>query len=179
MKPECPNKASWSGHNSGGGRAEGGNNYNNRNNNNTTNNNSRNNNKRGKPYGKLNCTTLEQAGESDQAVLGTLSIPTHPGKVLFDTGGTTSFLAQEFVEKNGIKCSKLEYPINVLSAGGTILVTHMKEAQVITICDCVYFTDLFIIPMKDISVILEMDWLTENGAVINCGKKIVSLCNSM
>jgi predicted aspartyl protease len=61
---------------------------------------------------------LEQAGESDQAVLGTLSILTHPGKVLFDTGETTSFLAREFVEKYGIRCSKLEYPIIVLFAGG-------------------------------------------------------------
>ncbi|KAK1668048.1 hypothetical protein QYE76_056207 [Lolium multiflorum] len=174
IKPECPNKASWSGQSSGG---RGGGNNNNNNNNNSNRNN--NNNKRGKPYGKLNCTTLEQAGESDQAVLGTLSILTHPGKVLFDTGATTSFLAREFVEQFGLRCSKLETPITVLSAGGTILVTHVKEAQVITICDCVYFADLFIIPMKDISVILGMDWLTENGAVINCGDKTVSLRNSI
>ncbi|KAK1648343.1 hypothetical protein QYE76_066148 [Lolium multiflorum] len=67
MKPDCPNKASWSGQNSGG-RGRGGKDNNNNNNNNRNYNN--NNNKRGKPYGKLNCTTLEQAGESDQAVLG-------------------------------------------------------------------------------------------------------------
>ncbi|KAK1698284.1 hypothetical protein QYE76_014981 [Lolium multiflorum] len=172
IKPECPNKASWSGQNSGG---RGGGNNNNNNNSNRN----YNNNKRGKPYGKLNCTTLEQAGESDQAVLGTLSILTHPGRILFDTGATISFLAREFVEQFGLRCSKLETPITVLSAGGTILVTHVKEAQVITICDCVYFADLFIIPMKDISVILGMDWLTENGAVINCGDKTVSLRNSI
>ncbi|KAK1619388.1 hypothetical protein QYE76_024905 [Lolium multiflorum] len=92
IKPECPNKASWSGQSSGG--RGGGNNNNNNNNNNR---NYNNNNKRGKPYGKLNCTTLEQEGESDQ----------------------------------------------------------------------------------DISVILGMDWLTENGAVINCGDKTVSLRNSI
>ncbi|KAK1685186.1 hypothetical protein QYE76_046034 [Lolium multiflorum] len=177
IKPECPNKASWSGQSSGG--RGGGNTNNNNNNNSNRNYNNNNNNKRGKPYGKLNCTTLEQAGESDQAVLGTLSILTHPGRVLFDTGATTSFLAREFVEQFGLRCSKLETPITVLSAGGTILVTHVKEAQVITICDCVYFADLFIIPMKDISVILGMDWLTENGAVINCGDKTVSLRNSI
>ncbi|KAK1666722.1 hypothetical protein QYE76_054881 [Lolium multiflorum] len=32
---------------------------------------------------------------------------------------------------------------------------------------------------EDISVILGMDWLTENGAVINCGDKTVSLRNSI
>ncbi|KAK1627572.1 hypothetical protein QYE76_001887 [Lolium multiflorum] len=137
IKLECPNKAPWSGQSSGGRGGSG----NNNNNNNNNNNRNYNNNKRGMPYGKLNCTTLEQAEESDQTVL--------------------------------------ETPITVLSAGGTILVTHVKEAQVITICDCVYFTDLFIIPMKDISVILGMDWLMENGAVINCGDKTVSLRNSI
>jgi hypothetical protein len=33
--------------------------------------------------------------------------------------------------------------------------------------DCVYFADLFIIPMKDMVVILGMDWLEENGAQID------------
>ncbi|XP_071681787.1 uncharacterized protein [Lolium perenne] len=32
---------------------------------------------------------------------------------------------------------------------------------------------------EDISVILGMDWFTENGAVINCGDKTVSLRNSI
>ncbi|KAK1679653.1 hypothetical protein QYE76_040501 [Lolium multiflorum] len=117
IKPECPNKSSWSGQSSGGRGGNNNNNNRNNNNNNNRNNNNNNNNKRGKPYGKLNCTSLEQAEESDQTVLGTLSILTHPGKVLFDTGATTSFLALEFVEKFGLRCSKLETPITVLSAG--------------------------------------------------------------
>ncbi|KAK1683149.1 hypothetical protein QYE76_043997 [Lolium multiflorum] len=75
IKPECPNKASWSGQSSGG--RGGGNNNNNNNSNRNYNNN--NNNKRGKPYGKLNCTTLEQAGESDQAVLEGIAV--NPSKV--------------------------------------------------------------------------------------------------
>src|SRR3954466_15821916 len=67
-------------------------------------------------------------------------------------------------------------PITVLSAGGTILVTHLKEEQVITICNCVFYADLLIIPMKDdISVILGMDWLTLHEAVIHCGEKTVTL----
>jgi hypothetical protein len=81
MRPDCPNKppGGWpflAGNRSGGGGRDAGRN---------------NNGKRGKPFGKLNCTTLEEVGHSDQAVIGTLSILSHPGKVLFDTGATTSF----------------------------------------------------------------------------------------
>jgi hypothetical protein len=113
--------------------------------------------------------------ESDKAVIGTLQILSHPGIVLFDTGATTSFISQEFIDLYGISCNKLEYPITVLSIGGTILVTHLKQVQVIMICDCVYYADLFIIHMKDMVVILGMDWLEENGAQIDCKEKIVSL----
>jgi predicted aspartyl protease len=86
---------------------------------------------------------LEEVNDSDKAVIGTLQILSHPGKVLFDTGATTSFISQEFVNLYGITCNKLEYPITILSAGGTILVTHLKQEQVILISDCVYFADLF------------------------------------
>jgi hypothetical protein len=68
-------------------------------------------------YGKLNCTNLEEVNQSDKTVIGTLQILSHPGKVLFDTGATTSFISQEFVDLYGILCNKLEYPIIVLSGG--------------------------------------------------------------
>jgi predicted aspartyl protease len=97
-------------------------------------------------------------------VIGTLQILSHPGKVLFDTGATTSFISQEFFDLYGILCNKLEYPITILSVRGMILVTHLRQEQVIMMCNCIYLADLFLIPMKDMAVILGMDWLEENGA---------------
>jgi hypothetical protein len=41
--------------------------------------------------------------------------------------------------------------------------------------DCFYLADLFIIPMKDMVVILGMGWLEENGAQIDCKEKTMSL----
>ena len=108
-------------------------------------------------------------------MLGTLSLLTHYGKVLFDTGATTSFLSSLFVEKYGIKCTSLEYPITVVSAGGTLLVTHMKPDQVITICNCTYYADLFVLPLKNIDAVLGMDWMSDNGAQIDCEEKTLSL----
>jgi hypothetical protein len=45
--------------------------------------------RKGKTFGNLNCTNVEEVIHSDQAVIGTLNISTYPGKVLFDTGATT------------------------------------------------------------------------------------------
>jgi hypothetical protein len=50
-------------------------------------------------------------------VIGTLQILSHLGKVLFDTGATTSFISQEFVDLYGLTCNKLEYPITIYLRG--------------------------------------------------------------
>jgi hypothetical protein len=105
MKNQCPNRAAWGGRSTGGGPNKGGNSGGN------------NAGKRPRPFGKLNCTNLEEVNDSDKAVIGTLQILSYPGKVLFDTGATTSFISQEFVDLYGISCNKLEYPITVLSVG--------------------------------------------------------------
>jgi hypothetical protein len=115
MKNQCPNRAAWGRKATEGGPNRGGNSGGNGAG------------KRSQPFGKLNCTNLEEVNDSDKAVIGTLQILSHPGKVLFDTGATTSFISQEFVDHYGIICNKLEYPITVLSARGTILVTHLKQ----------------------------------------------------
>ena len=103
IKPECPNKPAVSGFNKGGGRpggaggfiAGGGSNRKN------------NNGKRGRSFGKQNCTSLEEVNNSDMAVLGMLSILTHHGKVLFDTGAMNSFISSNFVDKYGLRCEPL------------------------------------------------------------------------
>jgi hypothetical protein len=104
-----------------------------------------------------------------------LSILTHPGKVLFDTGATTSFISKHFVEKFGIRCETIVHPMTVVTAGGKLLVTHLKPDQVITICDCPYFADLYVLPLKNIEVVLGMDWMSDHVAHIDCEEKIVSI----
>jgi hypothetical protein len=79
---------------------------------------------KGKPYGKLNCTSVAEVIHSEEAVLGTLNIMTYARKVLFDTGATTSFISKEFIDAYGLKCKPLDRPITILSIGGTVLVTQ-------------------------------------------------------
>jgi hypothetical protein len=52
-----------------------------------------NNRKRSRTFEKLNCTSLEEANNSEMAVIGRLNILTHPDKVLFNTGATTSLIS--------------------------------------------------------------------------------------
>jgi hypothetical protein len=118
MKRQCPNKAAWGRKSNGGGPNRDGNSGGNGAG------------RRTRPFRKLNCTNLEEVNDSNKTMIGTLQILSHPGKVVSDTGATTSFISQEFVDLYEIPCNKLEYHITVLSAGGgggMILVTHLKQ----------------------------------------------------
>ena len=166
IKPDCPNKQNQQvSRENGGGSNQGGGGFKPRNGGFGRNMADKN---KGKPYGRLNCTSLEQVNNTDNVVIGTLKILSHHGKVMFDTGATTSFISQQFVDAYGIRCQPLEVSITVMSAGGKLLVTQVKMDQVIMICDRVYDADLLVIPMKDIAVILGMDWLSDHGAQIDC-----------
>jgi hypothetical protein len=108
-------------------------------------------------------------------VIGTLSILHHPGKVLFDTGATTSFISKDFVKKYGLRCQAIAHPMTVVTAGGKLLVSQFKLDQVITICDYPYFADLYVLPLKNIKVVLGMDWMSNHGAHIDCEEKTMSI----
>jgi hypothetical protein len=81
MKNQCPNRAAWGKKATGGGFNRGGNLGGNGAG------------KRSQPYGKLNCTNLEEVNDLEKTVIGTLQILSRPGKVLFDIGTTTSFIS--------------------------------------------------------------------------------------
>jgi hypothetical protein len=122
IRPDCPNKPAggWpvnSGVKAGGGGrpASGGGNSG-----------KNSNGKRGRTFGKLNCTSLEEANNSETAVIGTLSILTHPGNVHFDTGATTSFISKDFVKKDVLRCQAIAHAMTVVTAGGKLLVTQFK-----------------------------------------------------
>jgi hypothetical protein len=74
----------------------------------------------------------------------------------------TSFISKEFIDAYGLKCKLLDRPITILTAGGTVLVTQQRLKQVLMICTYEYYVDLFVIPMRDIAIILGMDWLVSH-----------------
>jgi hypothetical protein len=171
IRPDCPNKPAggWpikSGGNTGGGgrsASRGGNG------------NRNNNGKRSRTFGKLNCTSLEEASNSETVVIGMLSILTRLGKFLFDTGATTSFISKNFVEKYALRCQTIVHPMTVVTAGAKLLVAQSKPDQVITISDCPYFADLYVLPLKNTEVVLGMDWMSDHGAHIDSEEKTISI----
>jgi hypothetical protein len=58
---------------------------------------------------------------------------------------------------------------------GKLLATQFKPDKVITICDYPNFADLYVLPLKNIEVVLGMDWMSDHGAHIDYEEKTVSI----
>ncbi|KAK1693779.1 hypothetical protein QYE76_010476 [Lolium multiflorum] len=101
MLRDCPKKKSGGGQ-SGGGGSRGGNN--------------RGNWKNKKPFGKLNCTSLEEVVNSDQAVIGTLQILTHPGKDI------DVILGMNWLEANGALIDCVNKTVSLKSPDGSRMI---------------------------------------------------------
>ncbi|KAK1667501.1 hypothetical protein QYE76_055660 [Lolium multiflorum] len=101
MMKDCPNKKNGGGQ-SGGGGSRGGNaggNWKNK-----------------KPFGKLNCTSLEEVVNSDQAVIGTLQILTHPGKDI------DVILGMNWLEANGALIDCVNKTVSLKSPDGSRMI---------------------------------------------------------
>jgi hypothetical protein len=114
IRPDCPRKppGGWPvkgrGRPGAGGRPSSGGGNNDKNNNG----------KRDWSSGRLNCTTLEEANNPEAAVIGTLINIICFGKLLFDTGATTSSISKPFANNLGMRCDTIHPLMTILTNGG-------------------------------------------------------------
>ena len=99
-----------------------------------------------------------------------------PVQVLFDSGATRLFvylaLSKKFPESSGM----LDFPLEVEIADNR----YVRVLEVFR--DCVlrlfkehYLVDLVPISLRGNKVIIGMDWLSPNGAVIDCAQQLVRI----
>ena len=94
-----------------------------------------------------------------------------PVQVLFNSGATRSFvsltLSKRFSESEGT----LHCPIEVEIANDrSVRALDIFIDCVLRLYDERYLVDLVPIPLRGNKVIIVMDWLSPNGAVIDCAK---------
>lgn len=123
----------------------------------------------------MNHINIEEAEEAIDVVLGTLLVNSVSGKVLFDSGASHSFLSSNFASSNELPLEPLGTPLLVRTPGSefhTAMVIHRNE---IVIGGLVFLVSLIALKSSDIDVILGMDWLIANKAMIDCPSKSIQL----
>ena len=120
--------------------------------------------------------TARQADPPDIVLKSTLPIFDHLALVLFYLGSTHSFRSKEFVELAHLEKEPLEITQIVSTpAHELLLATHRVKGGCVTISGRVIEATLIVLSMQDFDVILGMDWLGENRALIDCKTRIVTL----
>ncbi|XP_047149583.1 uncharacterized protein LOC124821701 [Vigna umbellata] len=92
--------------------------------------------------------------------------------VLFDSGATHSFISKACVDKLGIVESEMQFDLVVSTpAAGEIRTSIVCVRCPIEVEGHRYKVNLICLPLKDLEVILGMDWLNTNRILIDCGAK--------
>ncbi|GJV40566.1 putative reverse transcriptase domain-containing protein [Tanacetum coccineum] len=118
----------------------------------------------------------DEASRDPNVVTGTFSLNNHFASVLFDSGADFSFISTEFA-------SMLNVKPRIVNPGYVIEIADGKRVEVNrVICDCklelgnsLFTIDLIPLGHGSFDVIVGMDWLSRNKAVIVCHEKMVEI----
>ncbi|GJS04541.1 putative nucleotidyltransferase, ribonuclease H [Tanacetum coccineum] len=118
----------------------------------------------------------DEASRDPNVVTGTFSLNVKPRIVLFNSGADFSFISTEFV-------SMLNVKPRIVNPGYVIEIADGKRVEVNrVICDCklelgnsLFTIDLIPLGHGSFDVIVGMDWLSRNKAVIMCHEKMVEI----
>ncbi|GJW14299.1 putative nucleotidyltransferase, ribonuclease H [Tanacetum coccineum] len=118
----------------------------------------------------------DEASRDPNVVTGTFSLNNHFATVLFDSGADFSFISTEFA-------SMLNVKPRIVNPGYVIEIADGKRVEVNrVICGCKlelgnssFTIDLIPLGHGSFDVIVGMDWLSSNKAVIVCHEKMVEI----
>nr|AAL79340.1 Putative 22 kDa kafirin cluster; Ty3-Gypsy type [Oryza sativa]AAM48279.1 Putative 22 kDa kafirin cluster; Ty3-Gypsy type [Oryza sativa Japonica Group]AAP53268.1 retrotransposon protein, putative, Ty3-gypsy subclass [Oryza sativa Japonica Group] len=119
----------------------------------------RSNNSQGGNHARVYNLTKSTAEESNTVVTGNVLICSYPGKVLFDSGATHSFISTNFVRKYTIPTSQLKERICIETPLDSQTTNLICKLCPITIDGWELTADLIPLDMHDFDIILGMDWL--------------------
>ena len=106
--------------------------------------------------------------------LGTFLVNSIPALVMFDSGATHSFVSHTFSERLGRPVGRLGFTLELEVAGDrTMMVTDVYRDCTIELVGESFMIDLIPIAMRELCVIVGMDWMDAFDADIGCRRKQV------
>ena len=121
----------------------------------------------------------KKAMANEDLIVGMCYLGQNPVKVIFDCGATCSFISYRCVKTLQLPLSLLIPPMTVSTAtDGGLVANYVCENCQIIVSSKTYYIDLVCLPMKQLDVILGMDWISANHVCIGCSKKSIYMPTS-
>jgi hypothetical protein len=113
--------------------------------------------------------------EGEPVMMGTFLVANHPIVILFYSGASHTFISKTFVEKHCIHCTESREGFVMHSPGGRIFTKEVAFHIPVTLAEREFPTNMIVIKGQDIDVILRMNWLAQNKAIINADQRTIKL----
>jgi hypothetical protein len=114
-------------------------------------------------------TTLE----GEPMMMGTFSVANHPTVILFDSGASHTFMSKAFVEIHCIPSVESKKGIVIQSLGDQICTKEVVFHVPVNLARYDFPTNMIVIKGQDVDVILGMNWLAQNKAIINADQRTI------
>ncbi|GKE24023.1 putative reverse transcriptase domain-containing protein, partial [Tanacetum coccineum] len=109
-------------------------------------------------------------------VMGTFLLNKRYASILFDIGADRSFVSTAFSSQIGITPSTLDHYYNVELADGRIIrLNTIIRGCMLNFLNHLFNIDLLPVELGIFDVIIGMDWLEKNQAIIVCAEKIIRI----
>ncbi|KAL2246298.1 UNVERIFIED_CONTAM: Transposon Ty3-I Gag-Pol polyprotein [Sesamum indicum] len=126
------------------------------------------------PQARVYAITKEQAPTAPEVITGSFSICDFSAHVLIDPRSTCSFISRDFASHVHAKIEPFGHDLHVsMPAGGFVLVNTVVRSCPIVVEGVTLYADLVVIDLREFDVILGMDWLASNHALVDCQTKEV------
>jgi hypothetical protein len=120
-------------------------------------------------------TQVATTPEGEPVMMGMFLIANHLAVILFDSGASHIFLSKTFVEKHCIHSTESREGFVIHSPGGQIFTEEVVFHVPVTLAGREFPTNKIVIKGQDIDVILGMNWLAQNKAIINADQRTIQL----
>jgi hypothetical protein len=128
-----------------------------------------------KKIGWVYYTEVATTPEGEPLMMGTFLVANHPAAILFDSGASHTFISKTFVEKYCIHYTETREGFVIHSPGGQIFTKEVAFHIPVTLAGQEFLTNMIVIKGQDIDMILGMNWLTQNKAIINTDQRTIKL----
>jgi len=126
--------------------------------------------------GKAYVINRKQAHKAATAVTGILTFNSVPLIVLFDSRATHSLISSNAVSQIGHQLHKNPTNLLISLPVGQVIECHVIfENRPLSIDQKVFKADLTQLDLLEFDIVLGMDWLSKQGATIDCQKQKVTL----
>jgi hypothetical protein len=113
--------------------------------------------------------------EGEPVMMGTFLVANHPAVILFDSGGSHTFISKKFVEKYCIPCIESREGFIIHSPVGQIFTKEVAFHVPVTLAERDFPTNMIVLKGQDIDVIMRVNWLAQHKAILNTDLRTIRL----